>query len=63
MCQLFSSVFIFRLDIFSHGMGLYRPSDKRSTTIHPRMVVHSEEDVNSEFIAMEEEEMGEFWRR
>jgi hypothetical protein len=25
--------------------------------------VHSEEDVNSEFIAMEEEEMGEFWRR
>lgn len=32
------------------------PSDKWSTTIHPRMVVHSEEDVNSEFIAMEEED-------
>lgn len=36
-----------------HGV---RPSDKWSTTIHPRMVVHSEEDVNSEFIAMEEED-------
>ena len=62
MCQLFSSVFIFRLDIFFPWHGV-RPSDTWSTTIHPRMVVHSEEDVNSEFIAMEEEEMGEFWRR